>query len=266
MVGDGAKRSNYEWNFCRYFTDETIRIPCFSSGQGVSAMVTTVVKQREACGRFGRWPLFGAMVTAAVALGTFANPADAQKATNPSSQENASNAAERARCGGMDCEQLRAAGSKAKEIMASARECDASGGAYPKEFVKRVTAFYSIGVEEEFDPADPLVTRKFCREFVIGLLWDLFLEKVDSQPEPGDFQNPLDKESAARFRGVLTAKLPTAFDDLGYIQRTRIYRLAGKVLTPEDAGALSSLASELEPNDSERSLIDDAVARIMEAQ
>ena len=204
------------------------------------------------------------MVTAAVALGTFANPADAQKATNPSSQENASNVAERDRCGGMDCEKLRAAGSEAKEIMASARKFDEAGGAYPPEFVKLLWALYSGDAGGGHQPADPLVTRRFCREFVIGILWDLFSSKVD-EPDPDDFQNPLTEASAARFRRVLTQMLQTASDDLDFIQRTRLYRLSGKVLTPEDVDALSALRSlSLQPDftTGERELVRYAIEQI----
>jgi len=81
-------------------------------------------------------------------------------------------------------------GSKEGEIMADARKYDEVGGAYPPEFVRLLPRFYSDGVGAEHQPVDPLVTRRLCREVVIGFLWEVLLEKVDSQPDRGDFQNP----------------------------------------------------------------------------
>lgn len=167
------------------------------------------------------------------------------------------------RFGGMDPTIMKAAAVESMEILNKVLESDRNQNIYSDSLVQRLADFYKYGVGTAEYPGDPLVTRKVCREFVIAMLWDLFIGEAppDEIPAagPGNLQNPLDELSAARFRRLISGILPTVRDDLSFTQRTRVYRLAGKVFNAVDDGPVSELerlAKDAEMGPGERALIE----------
>ena len=161
---------------------------------------------------------------------------------------------------------------EARKIWKEARQYDReNGGVYPAEFVQKVVSFYERGTLEESKTGDPIVTQKFCRDYVLGLLRELFLAKRVGSNEPDPKQeyltNILDEGSAQLFREALGDILLTAHSDLSFIQRTRLYNLSGEVFSPQDTNAIETLqmlAGEPEPElgGGEQSLILRTVERI----
>jgi len=172
----------------------------------------------------------------------------------------------------VDPAEMRKAARRAQEIQDEILRIDKEKGSYSDELVQKIADFYRFGGPQD-DPADPTVVRIFCHEYVIFLLRDLLLidpqKQRGTEPDPTRPQNPLNRESAERFHDLLAELLPTAPDDLSFIQRTRLYRLAGKVLNAEDheaLDALEALTSEQEFTKSERELVRYAIGRIEDRQ
>ena len=135
---------------------------------------------------------------------------------------------------------------EARKLWKEARQYDReNGGVYPVEFVQKVVSFYERGTLGESKTGDPIVTRKFCRDYVLGLVRELFLAKrVDhNEPDPNQeyLTNALDKGSAQLFRDALGDILLTAHNDLSFIQRTRLYNLSGEVFSKQDTNAIATL-------------------------
>ena len=140
-------------------------------------------------------------------------------------------------------------------------------GVYSPEFVEKLTRFYRYGAGTQQNPGDPVVTRKFCRDYTLGLLRDLFLaERVASDNATLRSLTKRVHESSARlFRSALADILLTAQNDLSFIQRTRLYNLSGEVFSEEDANAIAALrmlARAPELGGGEESLILRTVERI----
>lgn len=165
-------------------------------------------------------------------------------------------------------ELLRDAAVRAQELRNDIKAIDTSDGSlrYDKSIIDGLRAFYRSG------SADAAVTREFCRDVVVAIIWDLFLMRVHdpwavkvSSVEPGeeDVQNALDPESARLFRTfLLTDLLPTAPHDLNTLQQARLYRLAGIVLQPERDLAitvLNAVMTQFDAADSKRALVQMAI-------
>ena len=180
---------------------------------------------------------------------------------------------------------------QAKDIQEEVLRIDGDEEAYYTQgFVDEIVAFYQHGVGTAEDPGNPVVTRKFCREYVLALFNDLFslgvkgegeseseelaevLEDAsEDETEPRAPRHPLDHESAELLRDALCDLLPSAFHDLDFLQRRTLYRVAAKTFRPEDELAiafLEVLAEEVEkaePDTGENDLIKDAIALIAPA-
>ena len=148
-------------------------------------------------------------------------------------------------------------------------EADKKGGEpYADDLVRDILAFYHKGSVVEGEPGDPVVTRKFCREWVLGLFADLFqvgpCGRPDSAVDPSCPQNPLEEETAARFRKALTGFLATALDSLSEAQRERLYKLAGQVLRAEETvvSVLRTLALDSRVGAHEREIIEQTIEYI----
>ena len=89
------------------------------------------------------------------------------------------------------------------------------------------------------------MTRKFCREYSVAILGDLFSagenEPDESQEDNQGLKNSLDSQSEKRLRAVVTLFLITAREDLAPAQRARLYDLADKRLNNTDSVALLAL-------------------------
>ncbi len=184
-------------------------------------------------------------------------------------QEGTAAAGDAARSSGMDPEKLALAVPVAKSISATAWAIDRERRDYTEEEVQQIRTFYRYGSATKEEPGDAVVTQKFCRDFVLALLWDAFLVELspEGEPitEPEGFQNPLTPGSTARLHALLTEIIRTAHVDLSFIRRTRLYRLAAMARGPEGTDvvdALNSLASQPEIHKYERELIDDAIYQI----
>lgn len=176
----------------------------------------------------------------------------------------------------LDEDRLRDAAEEAQKLWDAILEVDASGGKleYDDTIIERMRSFYHHGAATKPDPAEDLVTREFRREVVVAILWDVFLIQVHNEradrislktPGQDQVQNGLDAGSAKLFRDFLLELLPTALDDLSFLQRARLYRLAGLVLPSEGETAvkiLQALASRLVPEDEELLLVQYAVDEI----
>ena len=143
------------------------------------------------------------------------------------------------------------------------------GEPYPEDLVRDILAFYGKGSVGEEAPADPVVTRKFCREWVLGLLADLFqvgpCSRPDSINDPSCPTNSLEESTASKLRAALIGFLDKAFDELSFVQRARLYHLAESVLTSQDEGAVDTLMRlkrHAECGDGERELIQKTIERI----
>lgn len=184
--------------------------------------------------------------------------AEAQGDSHPPSRES-----------GLDSGELKSAVLMARGIAEMTKRIDSKRGDYSKENVQQIHKFYRYGSGTEEEPGNALVTKKFCREFVLCLLCDAFLVELSADgkpmPDPEGFQNPLSDESARRLLALLKEIIPNAHEDLSFIQRTRVYRLAGKVLRPANTdavNALKSLASQPGIDEDEGEMIGDVIKRI----
>jgi len=169
----------------------------------------------------------------------------------------------------MDLNALRDAGLKARELWDDIKAIDASGGSmqYSTAITDRMREMYRAG------SPDPLVTREFCRDVVVAMLWDLFQIRVHdtsadevSDVPPGEsvIQNPLDIQSMRLFRSFLMNDLlPTAPEDLDPLQQARLYRLAGLILKPDKdvaIGVLDTVAAKFDRKDPMHELVQLAIA------
>jgi hypothetical protein len=160
-----------------------------------------------------------------------------------------------------------AAIAKAREFQARAVEIDQSQPRpYDQDFVDSLAAFYRHGTGTAQKPSDPLVIRKFCREWVLSLLRDLFIVKqpiakeVENRPDRG-FLNPLDEESAKRFRGLVIKFLATADEDLDAPQRVVLYRVSELAFSANHAAALELLHLLAERMESDNLELETALIR-----
>ena len=157
---------------------------------------------------------------------------------------------------------------KAETIRKETLRIDQAGGVYPDEYVQNLVRFYKYGAGTSQEPGSSIVTRKFCREYSIALLWDLFFAGEMESYEPKDEQglkNPLDVESERRLRGALTVFLVTARQDLTLRQRIRVYLLCANVLDRNDTAALialRTLAEQAEIGSPEQAQIEGTIERI----
>ena len=159
----------------------------------------------------------------------------------------------------------------AQGIQGEVLKTDDEKGEYDAAFVRRILSFYHYGTATAEDPGDPVVTRKFCREYTLALLRDLFNAGSSTsstrETDSGGPQNPLDPNSARRLREALTTIMRTSPKDLSFDQRKRLYHLAGMVFTAQDSEAievLRVLVPEEESAGVERLLIIDTIKRIEE--
>jgi len=152
----------------------------------------------------------------------------------------------------------------AEELGNQALDYDDAGGVFPDVYIDKLMQFYKHGAGTEDEPGNLLVTRKVCREHVLALLWDIFAPRKE-EPKERDFRNPLEKQSARRFRAVLTVLLVDALEDLAPVQRAKLYAIAGRALSKDDAAgllALRQLLSHFEPDSAEHTLITQALESI----
>jgi hypothetical protein len=155
---------------------------------------------------------------------------------------------------------------RAQELHGRVLDAD-KAGTFSPQLIGDIVGFYRSGSD------DPVVSRKFCRDWVLALIADLFQVGTCGRPEsvvdPNCPKNELDQESAGRFRNALTEFLRTAFEDLAYPQRKRLYKLAQEVFTAESRDALATLeelAAEERAEPDERALIESTIERIRQRE
>lgn len=155
----------------------------------------------------------------------------------------------------------------ALELGDEALAYDGAGGSYPDEYFEKVVGFYKYGSGTAQEPGDSIVTRRFCREYAIGLLSDLFSAEENEPNEEDDrtLKNPLNQLSKERADAAVTVMLISAREDLTPLQRGRLIDLAAKWLTNDNRAALRALrmlAESPEVSSLEQSLITRTVEAI----
>ena len=164
----------------------------------------------------------------------FVNPPTIANQDSETQQNASGTEDEEHRSSDMDEEERIAAGRRAIELIESFKAIDRENETYPSELIEELWAFYDYGIGTENEPGDSLVTSMVCREFVLALIWDLFLVEESSEngsaPDTSGFRNALDKASATLFLELFTHMLSSADKELSFLQRTRLYRVAGLAL------------------------------------
>jgi hypothetical protein len=152
-----------------------------------------------------------------------------------------------------------AAVDRAQAIRNHALALDAKRQSYSDEFINSLREFYFYGLGTPEAPSSPIVLHKFCQEFVISLVQDIFAAERPQDPnDPCDykrsFENPLDPASRSRLCGFLAELLRTSKKNPSALQRLRVIYLVEAVAAArlgEDqsmlVSALESLLPESEP-------------------
>lgn len=199
------------------------------------------------------------VISTAIAVGSVNSTATAFRQPEAQNDETSAD-----RWGLMNPDQAKAAGTRGLELIESFQNIDGKNETYPPDLIEKLWAYYQYGTGTKDKPGNAMVTQRVCREVVLGLIWDLFLVGVSSE-DGSAFQNPLDEPSTELFFDLLTRILSTAGTELSFMQRTRLYRVVGLVLTPnaeEARTALESLMAREDCKDWEKELILRALAKI----
>lgn len=142
---------------------------------------------------------------------------------------------------------------------------------YPEDLVGDLFNLYHYGVGMPEQQGNETIIRKYCRPYVLGRLSQLFSVKPREQGEPpppeDEPQNPLDPISAKPFRDGLVQIIRGAYEDLTFVQRTRLYNLAVDAFEADKGRAILALKNlekkaESDSETVEASLIRDTIERI----
>lgn len=150
-------------------------------------------------------------------------------------------------------------------------------GLYSEALVRAIADVYKFGPGTPEKPACKKVTRKFCREWAMGLFQKMVAGGGGTYgASPGDQMNAdhllsgFTKEAAQLLRKELLDFLKYAGEGKAYElspeQRERLYYLAGDVLTSADTvatGILRIRADDESSSPTERSAAKEAVSRIV---